>query len=73
MDIIKNYVGISFAFKKYITYDISFKNLDYEDYYFLKEIEFKKFNIVISPFVCYIERNNINLQNNDFERILINF
>ena len=52
----KNRVGISFAMKRYVGDQILFKNDRFEDYYYLKELEFRKYNIVISPFVNYFVR-----------------
>jgi len=46
-------VGISFAIKRYISKNVLFSNNQYEDYYYLKELEYKNYNIVISPYVCY--------------------
>lgn len=54
----KNRVGISFAMKKYVGDQVLFKNDRFEDYYFLKELEFRKYNIIISPFVNYFIRTN---------------
>ena len=73
----KNRVGISFAIKSKIANTIIFKNNNHEDYYYLKELEYKNYKIVISPFICYYvreipfvaEKLNINSQ---FDRILIN-
>ena len=46
-------VGISFAIKSYISKNILFSNNQFEDYYYLKELEYKNYKIVISPYVCY--------------------
>jgi hypothetical protein len=48
-------VGISFAIKKYVSDKIKFNNNQFEDYYYLKELEYKKYNIIISSFVGYLE------------------
>jgi hypothetical protein len=74
----KNRVGISFALKSYITCNTKFSNSQHEDYFYLKELEYKNYKIVISPFVCYYIRmsqiNGVdNSNNNNLERILINF
>ena len=76
----KNRVGISFALKSYITNNIKFSNSQYEDYFYLKELEYKNYKIVISPYICYYVRmsqiNNIDNEknnNNKLDRILLNF
>lgn len=67
--------GIGFVIKKNISDNILFKNDNYEDYYYLKELEYKGYNMVISPYVCYFIRqlpdNNINDIENRFTRIYI--
>ena len=69
-------VGISFALRRNIINKVCFKNNKYEDYYFLKELEFKRYKIVISPYISYFIRsepfNCIEL-NKSLKRILINF
>jgi hypothetical protein len=72
----KGNIGISFAIKNNIFRNISFKNDNYEDYYFLKECEFKNHNIVISPYISYFVRLNpfdLTEMNKDINRININF
>jgi hypothetical protein len=76
----KNRIGISFALKSYITNNINFYNSQYEDYFYLKELEYKNYKIVISPYICYYVRmsqiDNIDNQINNkysLDRILINF
>jgi len=74
------HVGISFAFKKELLQDINnyFINYPYEDYLFLKNIEKKKYKIIISPFINYfIETKYIDFEsdkiNINLPRVLINF
>ncbi len=72
----KGNIGISFAIKNNIFNNILFKNNNYEDYYFLKECEFKNYNIVISPYICYFVRSepyDITEFNENINRITINF
>ena len=52
----KTRCGISFAVKKNIAMNNKFQNNDYEDYYFLKRLEYKGYKIVISPYVTYFVR-----------------
>ena len=56
-NIIRNRVGISFAIKKYISESIFFKDSYYEDFYYLKELQMKKYKILISSYVCYFIRS----------------
>ena len=51
--IIENQVGISFAIKKNVADKIRFINSDNEDYLYLKEAEYRLYNIIISPYVAY--------------------
>jgi hypothetical protein len=76
----KNRIGISFALKGCITNNIKFSNSQHEDYFYLKELEYKNYKIVISPYICYYVRmsqiNNIDNQINNkniLDRIFINF
>jgi hypothetical protein len=69
-------VGISFAFRKNIIKEVSFNNSKYEDYYFLKELEFKRYKIVISPYISYFIRGesfDCTELNKNLKRNLINF
>jgi hypothetical protein len=70
-NIIRNKVGISFAIKKYISQNILFNNNPYEDFIFLKEIQCKKYKILISSYVCYFVRTK-QYECNIFPKILIN-
>ena len=70
-NIIRNKVGISFAIKKYISENILFNNSPYEDFIFLKEIQRKKYKILISSYVCYFVRTK-QYECNIFPKILIN-
>jgi cellulose synthase/poly-beta-1,6-N-acetylglucosamine synthase-like glycosyltransferase len=70
-NIVKCRVGISFALRSYITKNILFNNNKYEDYYYLKELEYKKYKIVISPYVCYFVNSNIYKIDKKFKRIYI--
>lgn len=54
----RNKVGISFAIRKYITEKIIFNNNPFEDYLFLKEVQQKKYIIVISSHVAYFIRTS---------------
>jgi hypothetical protein len=72
----KSNIGISFAIKNNIIGNVLFKNDNYEDYYFLKELEFKNYNIVIAPYICYFVRCNpfdCTELNKELNRITINF
>lgn len=65
-------VGISFCCKKYIFDNVIFEDNPYEDYYFLKKCQIKKFKILISPYVNYFVRCNPK-KYTLFPKILINF
>ena len=52
----KGRCGISFAVKKDVATDNKFENSNYEDYYFLKKLEYKGYKIVISPYITYFVR-----------------
>ena len=72
----KRNIGISFAIRNNICRNILFKNDNYEDYYFLKECEFKKHNIILSPYISYFVRSNpfdVAEISKDINRITINF
>lgn len=71
-NIIKNKVGISFCVKKYITTSILFNNNPYEDYLFLKEVQYKKYKIIISSYVTYFVRT-MPIKYDIYPKILINF
>ena len=67
------HVGISFALKKYITdSELLFTNHPFEDYLFLKELQKKKYKIIISSFVMYFVRT-LPYDNNLYPKVLINF
>ena len=70
-NIAKCRVGISFAIKSYITKNVLFYNNQYEDYYYLKELEYKKYKIVISPYVCYFVNTQKYEINKKYERVYI--
>ena len=55
-NIYRGKVGISFAMKKHISETNTFKNNPFEDYIFLKELQNKKYKILISSFVSYFVR-----------------
>ena len=65
-------VGISFAIKKYIIDTTKFQNFICEDYIFLKELEKKKYKIIISSYTTYFVRNN-PYKCDIYPKILINF
>ena len=70
-NIIRNKVGISFAIKKNINNTILFENNPYEDYFFLKKMQYKKYKILISSYVTYFVRTN-QYETKLFPKILIN-
>jgi len=55
-NIIKCNIGISFAIKSQLTKNYLFQNNKYEDYIYLKNLEYKKHKIVISSYVNYFVR-----------------
>ena len=76
-------VGISFAIKQCLNNSL-FSNKPYEDYFFLKELQNKKYKIIISSYVTYFIRMNpynsdeynkliSDLSNTNFPKIRINF
>ncbi len=68
----RDYVGISFAYKGYIP--TRFSSSSREDYYFLKKVEYEGYRIVFSLFTTYfIRQNPFLIDNNDFQRVFINF
>jgi hypothetical protein len=72
----KGSIGISFAIKNNIFRNITFKNDNYEDYYFLKECEFKNYAILISNYITYFVRSDpfdIDEVSKDINRVNINF
>jgi hypothetical protein len=74
-NIIRNKVGISFCFKKNIIendLEIKFKNIPYEDFIFLKELQSKKYKIIISSYVTYFVRT-IPYEYKFFPKVLLNF
>ena len=64
-------VGISFAIKKYISIDNLFENNIYEDYFYLKKLQYKKYKIIISSYVAYFVRT-IPVEYELFPKILLN-
>jgi hypothetical protein len=82
-NIIRNKVGISFCLKTHIAKNTYFENNPYEDYIYLKNLEKLKYKIVISNYVTYFIKMNINniflnesllnIMNKDYPKILINF
>ena len=52
----KTRCGISFAVKKDVAINNKFQNSNFEDYYFLKKLEYKGYKIVISPYITYFVR-----------------
>jgi cellulose synthase/poly-beta-1,6-N-acetylglucosamine synthase-like glycosyltransferase len=71
-NIIRNKVGISFVIKKYISNNIFFNNNPFEDFIFLKELQKKKYKIIISSYVSYFIRTK-PYECNLFPKVLINF
>ena len=74
-NIIRNKVGISFCFKKIIIendFEIKFKDIPYEDFILLKELQTKKYKIVISSYVTYFVRT-LPYEYNFFPKVLLNF
>ena len=55
-NIIRNKVGISFCLKYDLIKDNKFINSPFEDYIFLKNLQHKKYKILISSYVCYFIR-----------------
>ena len=70
-NIAKCRVGISFAIKSYITKNVLFNNNQYEDYYYLKELEYKKYKIVISQYVCYFVNTEYYKIDKKYDRVYI--
>ena len=64
--------GISFAIKYDISKKINFKNSKYEDYYYLKELEYRNYKIVISSYVSYFVRREPT-ECEILDNVLINF
>ena len=64
--------GINFAIKKNVSENIFFNNNIYEDYNYLKEAEYKCYNIVISPYVSYFVRD-CPVDCNTYKRNYINY
>ena len=74
-NIIRNKVGISFCFKKIIIendFEIKFKDIPYEDFILLKELQAKKYKIVISSYVTYFVRT-LPYEYIFFPKVLLNF
>ena len=67
----RNKVGISFAIKSYISKIILFQNNPFEDYFYLKEIQNKKYKILISSYVTYFVRTT-PIECNIFPKIILN-
>ena len=71
-NIIRNKVGISFAIKSYIAKDNLFNNNPFEDYFFLKNLQSKKYKILISSYITYFVRTNpIHSNYTFFPKILL--
>ena len=66
-NIYRGKVGISYAVKKYIINDIKFKNNPYEDFIFLKEVQMKKYKIVISPYITYFVKSLPQINNEIYD------
>jgi hypothetical protein len=68
-------VGISFAIRRniYISDKIRFNNCLCEDYFFLKDLENKKYKIVISSYVTYFIKNENTFNCNLYPKVLINY
>ena len=78
-------IGMSFAIKSNVIDNVLFRNninnmnnskYRFEDYYFLKELEFKRYNIVISLYICYFSKckpYNITQFVKELTRLNINF
>jgi hypothetical protein len=71
-NITRNKVGISFAIKKYISYNVLFNNNPFEDFIYLKELQKKKYKILISSYVSYFVRTK-PFECKIFPKKLINF
>jgi hypothetical protein len=73
-NIIRGKVGISFAIKSYISKikDIVFENSPYEDYFYLKNLQIKKYKILISSYITYFVKTKPLICNNH-PKVLINF
>ena len=65
-------VGISFAVKKYVTEKVSFTNNPFEDFIYLKNLQYKKCKMVISSYVTYFVRIE-PYETLFYPKILINF
>ena len=70
--IYKSQAGISFCLKYKISKNISFKESFCEDYYYLKELEFRKNKIIISSYTCYFVKCSIK-EVEKCDRIRINY
>lgn len=71
-NIIKGKVGISFAIKREISETNFFINNDFEDYIYLKNLQMKKYKILISSYVSYFIRCE-PFNCDFFPKILLNF
>ena len=71
-NIIRNKVGISFAIKSYISKDNLFNNNPFEDYFYLKNLQSKKYKILISSYVTYFVRTN-PIQCTIYPKVLLNY
>ena len=71
--IIRGNVGISFSIKKEISDILKFKNTPYEDFLYIKELQNKKYKIIISSFISYFVRGEpYDVSPYIYPRILIN-
>ncbi len=69
----RNYCGISFVIKSIICKKITFQNNPFEDYIFLKELENKRYNILISSYVTYYIKQKNENKNIFYPKVKINF
>jgi hypothetical protein len=71
-NIIRGKVGISFSIKKYISKDILFNNNPFEDFFYLKELQIKKYKIIISSYVTYFVKTN-PIKCINYPKVLLNY
>ncbi len=72
-NIYRGKVGISFAIKSKISNKILFYNNPFEDYIFLKELQVKKYKIVISSYITYFVNSTSNEKEHEiYPKMLIN-
>lgn len=68
----KGHFGISFAIKSHICKNIQFKNNVFEDYFYLKELQEKKYKMLISSSITYYVKEKYKNQMLNFPKVLIN-